>query len=489
MTAGLVACRARHMLFGAVFAMSVAARAQPFDSPPLPTAPRPLDIAMPTEQRLPNGLRVVLAARPGVRLVTAQLVVLSGAEVDPPKRAGLATMAAGLLTKGTRQRRASAQAREAEALGGSLDSGAGWNQSQVSITVTVPQLDAALGLLGDAVMRPTFAQAELERLRAQMLDGLKVAYSQPGTVATLAADRLLFGAHPYGHPAGGTPASLHRITRGDLVTLHRERYRPDNAVLVLAGDLDDTTALRLAARHFGVWKTPVRPLAPSPAEVPAAGVAPHWASIDMPKADQAAVVVAMRLPPLGPNRAIAAVMNTVLGSDFSSRLNQEIRIKRGLSYGVGSQLDARPQGGALRIVVQTSNASAAEVVTLVRDELDRLINTPVPDPELAARKAALIGNFGRNLETTAGLGQAMRSLVAAGLPVSDLRRRIDALTAVTSDAVQRFADDHLGADSRRVVVAGQAEQFGAALRVQAPALMTVKQEALDLEHDGGVTPR
>jgi len=322
-----------------------------------------------------------------------------------------------------------------------------------------------------------------------MIDGLKVAYSQPGTVATQAADRLLFGADPYGHPAGGTPASLRRIARADLVTLHLGRYRPDNAVLVLAGDLDDATALRLATRHFGVWKTPVRPLTPLPAEVLAAGVAPHWASIDMPKADQAAVVVAMRLPPLGPDRAIAAVMNAVLGSDFSSRLNQEIRIKRGLSYGVGSELDARHQGGALRVVVQTSNASAAEVVALVRDELDRLIATRVPDPELAARKAALIGNFGRSLQTTAGLGQAMRSLVAAGLPVSELRHRIDAVTAVTSDAVQRFADHHLGADGRCVVVAGQAEQFGAALRVQAPALVTVKQEAIDLERDGGVTSR
>lgn len=486
---GIVVGRHAALLGAALAVAAVAAGAQPFDTPPLPAEPRPLAIATPTEQRLPNGLRVVLAARPGVRLVTAQLVVLAGAEVDPPKHAGLATLTAGLLTKGTQRRSATAQAREAESLGGSLDSGAGWNQSQVAITVTVPQLDAALGLLGDAVMRPTFAQAELERLRAQMLDGLKVAYSQPGTLATLAADRLLFGAHPYGHPANGTPASLQRIHRADLVSLHLERYRPGNAVLVLAGDLDEATALRLAAKHFGAWKTPLRPLPAAPTEAQAAEGAPHVAAIDMPKADQAAVVVAMRLPPLGTDRATAAVMNTVLGSDFSSRLNQEIRIKRGLSYGVGSQLDARPQGGALRIVVQTQNASAAEVVSLVHDELDRLIATPVPNPELAARKAALIGNFSRNLETTDGLGQAMRALVVAGLPVSELRRRVDALTAVTSDAVQRFAAHHLDAGGRRVVVAGEAAEFGAALRAQVPALVTVKQEALDLERDDGLAAR
>ena len=492
-----------------------AAQAQPFETPPLPAPPRSLAIATPTEQRLPNGLRVVLAARPGVRLVTAQLLVLAGAEVDPPQRAGLASLAAGLLTKGTQGRSASAQAREAESLGGSLDSSAGWNQSQVSITVTVGQLNPALGLLADAVMRPTFAQAELERLRAQVLDGLKIAYSQPATLATLATERLLFGSRPYGHPADGTPASLPRITRTDLQALHRAHYRPDNAVLLLAGDLDDAGALRLAARHFGAWRGPQTGAATasrlalaalptpapaagssaSPAAAAAAAAAPTpWLAIDMAKSDQATVMVAVPLPPLGADRATASVLNAVLGSDFSSRLNQEIRIQRGLSYGVGSQLDARRDGGALRVSVQTRNASAAEVVALVRTELDGLIDTPVPAAELAARKAALVGAFGRSIETTAGLGSALRSLVVAGVPVSELRARIEALSAVTADAVQRFAAAYLGAGARRVVVAGEALEFSASLQAQAPAqtplsspsrrFVTLTPATLDIERDG-----
>lgn len=491
MTANGIAWGTCQTLLGSAFA--VAAQAQPFDTAPLPAPPRLLDIAAPTEQRLPNGLRVVLATRPGVGLVTAQLVVLSGSEVDPPKRAGLAALTAALLTKGTRGRSASMQAREAESLGGSLDSGAGWNQSQVAATVMVTHLDPALGLIGDAVMRPSFAPAELERLRAQTRDGFKVTYAQPGTLAALAADRLLFGAHPYGHPVDGTPASLQRITRADLVALHRARYRPDNAVLLLAGDLDAATALRLAARHFGAWKAPGQalpaPSARSTAQSDAApdSVLPSLAAIDMPRADQAAVVVAMPLPPLGTDRATVAVLNAVLGGDFSSRLNQEIRIRRGLSYGVSSQLDARPEGGALRIVVQTRTASAAKVVALVQAELDRLIATPVPDDELAARKAALIGNFSRSVETTAGLGRAMQSLVVAGLPASELRHRISALTAVTAGAVQRFAASHLGVGGRRVVVAGDAAVFGAAVQGGGPAVLTVKQGQIDLEREDSLT--
>lgn len=463
-----------------------AAHAQGTDTPPLPGAPRPFVIAAPTEQRLPNGLRVVLAERPGVQLVTAQLVVLSGSEVDPSDRAGLASMTAGLLTRGTRRQSATRIAQAAESLGGALESGAGWHQSEVAITVTVPQLDAALALLSEVVREPAFTGAELDRMRIQALDELKVAYSQPGRLAALASQRLLYGKGAYGHPAGGTPASLARITRLDLVGSHVERFRPDNAVLVLAGDLDAATALRLAGRHFGAWRAP-RAGSPNPAAMRAnASLSFTAAVIDMPQSGQAAVVVATALPPLGPDRATAAVLNSVLGGGFSSRLNQEIRIRRGLSYSAGSGLDGRTAGGSLRAVVQTKNESAAEVVTLVQAELDRLAATPVAEGELAARKATLIGDFGRSVETTAGLGAAVKALIVAGLPPADLRTRSDALAAVNAADVQRYAATHLGTANRRVVVAGDAARFAEALRASTSNLTVVPAAKLDLDIGSGL---
>lgn len=463
-----------------LLALTPIARAQDFDTPPQPAAPRPLTIRTPIEQRLANGLRVVLAERRGVQLVTAQLVVLSGSEIDPPRRAGLASMTAGLLTKGTRRRGASALARAAESLGGALDSGAGWHQSEVAITVTLPRLDAALGLVSEVVRQPLFAQAELDRLRAQTLDELKVAYTRPATLAGLAAQRLLFGSGAYGHPAAGTPASLARIVRADLLALHAARYRPDNAVLVLAGDLDAADALRLAQRHFGAWKARGGSVAPT--SLPAgAAPAPSAAVIDLPASGQAAVVVAAPLPPLGADRATAAVMNAVLGGGYSSRLNQEIRIQRGLSYGAGSALDALPDGGWLRAVVQTKNESAAEVLGLVQTELDRLVAGPVGADELAARKASLIGDFSRSVETTAGLGAAVEALIVARRPLADLGQRIDAISAVGADAVQRYAAAHLGAASRRVVVAGDAARFAQALKATTPGLSVIAAGRLDLD--------
>lgn len=457
-----------------------------FDTPPQPGAPRPFAIRPPVEQRLPNGLRVVLAERRGVQLVTAQLVVLSGSEVDPAERAGLVSMTAGLLAKGTKKHSATQLAQAAESLGGALDSGSGWHQSEVAITVSVPKLDAALALVAEVAQQPAFAQAELDRLRTQSLDELKVAYSQPGRLASLAAQRLLYGTGAYGHPASGTPASLAKITRAELVALHAARYRPDNAVLVLAGDLDAEVALRLARRHFGAWKA-IGGAAPAGGALANTALPQTAAAIDMPQSGQAAVIVAAALPPLGADRATAAVLNSVLGGGFSSRLNQEIRIRRGLSYSAGSALDARPGGGSLRAVVQTKNESAAEVVTLVQAELDRLASTPVGADELAARKATLIGDFSRSVETTAGLGAAVKSLIVAGLPTDELRIRIEALSAVNAADVQRYAAANLSPGGRRVVVAGESAKFVDALKAASAGVVVVPAAKLDFDLGTGLS--
>ncbi len=501
MSALRVSAGLRHAAAAVLCAAAAAAAAQPFETAPPPSAPRPFSIAAPFEQRLPNGLRVVVAQRSGVQLVSARLVLLSGSEADPPGRAGLASLMAGLLNKGTRQRSASAQAREAESLGGALDTGAEWDASDLSITVAAPMLDAALALVSDAALHPTFAQPELDRLRAQVLDGLKVAYTQPGTLAQLAAERLRYGNGPYGHPASGTPASLARVTRSDLLALHRERFRPDNAALVLTGDVDAPTALTLAARHFGAWRAPSHTLArPQPTELakstsgvpspPASGVGmPAAAVIDMPASGQASVVVLVPLLPLGADRAVGAVLNAVVGGGYSSRLNQEVRIKRGLSYGASSQLDNRVRGGALAVAVQTKNESAATVLALVQAELDKLIATPVGADELAARKATLIGGFSRAVETTAGLGAVLRSLIVAGLPLAEAGTRIDKLSRVTAEDVQRLAASTIGRAGRRIAVAGDAAKFGAELQAELPGAAMVKAGELDLERPSGLAAR
>ena len=473
----------------ALFSLASAAPAQPFETPPPPAAPRPLAIAAPLEQALPNGLRVVVARREGVPLVTAVLVVLSGSELDPPQLSGLASLTAGLLTQGTRRHTAPQLAAAAEALGGSLDTGAGWAQSLVSITVTTPRLGAALGLVAEVVREPTFAQEEIDRLRTQTLDGLKVAYSNPGTLAGLTAARLAYGSGAWGHPASGTPASLPRIRRDDLIALHRATFRPDRAVLILTGDVTPETALALARAKFGSWAAPAG-AAPAPPAAATLADGPALAVIDMAAAGQAGVALALPLPARqGADRATGDVLNAVLGSGYSSRFNQEIRIKRGLSYDAGSAIEARGERALFQASVQTKNESAAEVVRLLNGELDRMMQSPVPDEELGARKATLIGGFSRSVETTAGLNEAVASLIVAGRSPAELQRRIDTLVAVSPAEIQAYAAATLSPERRRVVVAGVAAQFMEALKAQGNTVTVVPQDALDLEQGDSLTRR
>lgn len=457
------------------------AQAQPYETPPAPGPMHDLAIATPFEHTLPNGLRVVVARRPGIPLVTTQLVVTSGSETDPPARAGRAALTAALLVKGTKRHSAPQIAQAAEALGGSLDSGAGWHAASVGITVTTPRLPQALALLSEVVREPAFAQSELDRARRQALDGLRVALADPGRLAGLVSARAVFGDSAYGQLRGGTPASLARLTRTDLVRAHATAYRADNAVLIFAGEIEPAQALRLARRYFGDWARPGS-AAPAATVAPARPAAATLIAVDLPDAGQAGIVVAApSIARSAPDWTAGQVANAVLGHGYSSRLNQQIRIKRGLSYGAASVLDARRAGGVFAASTQTKNESAAEVVGILRAEIARLADAPPDAAELAARKANLIGDYSRSLETTGGLAANVAALVIGAAPLTELGRRIPQIESVQPQQVQDFAAAHWRAADLRTVVVGDLRRVGAALRANDPQAFVIPHDRLDLD--------
>jgi zinc protease len=174
------------------------------------------------------------------------MLVKNGAEVDPPELAGLANMTADLITKGTEKRSATEIAEAVEALGASLDSAARWDASRVNLSTMSSQVAPALEILADVVQRPTFKADEIERLRQQTLDDLTVELGDPGSIAGYVASRVVFGDSPYGQPLSGTPLSIARITREDLLKYHSRYYRPDNAILIFGGDIKAADAFKLA---------------------------------------------------------------------------------------------------------------------------------------------------------------------------------------------------------------------------------------------------
>ena len=449
---------------------------------PEPGPARKANIPATAEKTLANGLRVIVATRRATPLVTTALYVRSGAEVDPSRLAGLADMTAGLLDKGTATRTAPQIAEAADSLGGSIKTGAGWDSSSASITVTTPKLGAALDLLADVVLHPKFDQTEIERLRKQSLDNLQLELSEPQSLASIVARRAVFGDGAYGHPANGTVSALPRITRDDIVRLHDTYYRPDNALLVFAGDIDLDQATKLAESAFGAWKNPATPL-PAPSAGGGKSTLAPAVVVDLPGTGQAAVTLAH----VGIARDAAdyypgIVANAVLGGGYSSRLNQEIRIKRGLSYGAGSSLATLRHGGAFVANAQTKNPSAVEVAGLMFGELDRLSASEVPADEFAARKATLSGNYAFGLETTGSLAGRVAGFALYNLPLSELGAWLDKVQAVTPAQVQTFAKAHLGRDGASLIVAGDDKQFADALTKAYPKTTRYEADKIDFDN-------
>ena len=227
--------------------------------------------------------------------------------------------------------------------------------------------DPALRILADVVLHPAFKQEEIDRLRHQRLDYLRVAMQQPGSLARFVTERVVFGAGPYGQAVNGTLETLPAIGREQIVEFYRRHYLPQEAVFVLAGDVTLEQGRDFAQKLFGAWKNGE----PGPDDTGHAAKAdwkPRDVVVDMPEAGQAAVTAARpAITRTSPEYYAALVANAALGNGFASRLNREIRIKRGLSYGAGSSLEARRQPGLFSATVQTKNESAAEVVGLIEE--------------------------------------------------------------------------------------------------------------------------
>jgi zinc protease len=462
-----------------ILLIAVAGGGQTQTTPPPPSAPRSVEFPKPVEQTLPNGLRVIVVEHHEGPLIAASLVIKNGGEVDPPELAGVADLTANLVTQGTVSRSATLIASQIESLGGSLESAAQWDASYVSVGVMADKISSAIEILANVVRRPTFKQDEIERIRQQHLDEITLALGEPGSIARFVGAKVLFGDAPYGHPIQGTPESLKRISRADILKIHRLFYRPDNADLVIGGDIKPSLAFKLAARFFGDWlkpKTKIQEVPKSSADQKTGRVV----VIDKPDTGQAAVyVLRLAIDRRDPNYYRGIVTNSVL-SGYSGRLNQEIRIKRGLSYGAGSGLDARRDTGPFVASAQTKNESAPIVVELLKSEVEKLATAPPTEMELTPRKAALVGEFSRNLETVSGLVSQISSLALYGLSLDEINHYIDKVQAIKGWDVQKFAEEKLDAKTSDIVIVGNAKEFLPELQKKYSNVELVPLAELDL---------
>ncbi len=449
------------------------------EAPP-PSAPVTPNLPAASERTLANGLRVIVAHSSTLPLVTAQLTVKAGGSADPAGKAGLADVTANLITEGAGRRTATQIAEDIETLGAHIDTSAAWDGSRANLQVVTSKLPAAMSIMADVVRRPTFASDELDRVRQRTLDGLEVDLQQPGELARFAGSAAVFAGTPYGHVLSGTPTSIKAITRADIAAFHQTWYRPDNAVLVLTGDITPEAGFALAQQAFGDWTKPAAPV-PTVTFTPPSSK-PRVIVIDLQGTGQAAVN--LYLPAIrrtDPRYYQLLVANTVLGGGYSARLNEEVRVKRGLSYGANSVVDARRGVGPMAAASQTKNESAAEVVDVMLAELAGLNTSPPDAAELTARKATLTGGFGRNVATSSGLANYLSGLALQGVDLQEINRYAPSVEAITAAQVKAIAGDVADPKAATIIVAGDAKLFLDKLKAKYPQAEVIEAAKLNLD--------
>ena len=440
--------------------------AQAVDRSKPPTLPPPPALKLPAIQTatLPNGLTLAVVEVHKVPVVDVQVLVDAGAARDPADLPGLATFTALMLQQGAGTRSALDVADEAAFLGAQLNTTATADGAVASLHVPRRRLEAALDLLADVVLRPTFSDSEVARQRELRSAQLVQQRDEPVAMANVAFPAIVYGAgHPYGHPLNGTDGATAALTRDRVAGFYRAYYRANDARILLVGDITLAQARGLVAARFGAWPQ---------GDVPglAGGTAPATATravylIDKPGAAQSVI----RIGHIGPARSTPdwyalEVLNTILGGAFTSRLNQNLRETHGYTYGAFSQFAARRLAGAFVALASVVTAKTDSSLVEFLKELRRIREEPVPEAELAKAKAYVTLGLPGDFETTGGAAARFREVLSYGLPLDYYDRYIGRIGAVTAADVQRVARQYIDPDHFDIVVVGDKAQIEAGIR-------------------------
>jgi len=431
----------------------------------LPRLGPPTVVRFPEVRRdvLSNGLRLWTIPQADMPVVTAALIVDGGTATDPAQLPGLASLVADLADEGAGGRDAIQLADTLARLGSLLEVEAGPDVTTISITTIGKNLVPALALAADVVIRPHLAETDLERVRELRLSRLRQLSRVPAAAADRAFLASVFGSHPYGHGALGTTQALETITLDDTREFWHRHVVPARSTLVIVGGISDAEAASAALDTFGPWT------AASPARAePEVGPMPpdrRLLVVDRPDAPQSEV----RVGHLGPSRATPEyhallTLNAVLGGQFTSRINRNLRETRGITYGARTSFDMRRRGGTFTCETSVQADRTAEAVTEVLAEMQAIQrDEAVVGEELHAAKASLTRGYVRHFETAAHLLRAAAQLVTYDLDEDTFDRFVPFIEAVGSDDLARAAQTFLRPDDTTIVVVGDASLIGTSL--------------------------
>jgi zinc protease len=423
------------------------------EDPPKPGPAHALSLPVPEVFKLSNGLTVYYHYRAGLPVVAAHLVFNTGSGANPVEKPGLASFTANMLQQGTESRNAVQIADEAALLGTALSSGASMDSSSVGASSLTKNFPGVLDLISDIVLHPTFPPDEVERRRASRIAAFTDERSDPETIVARTGVSALFGPrNPFGYDNSGTEPSIKAMTREDMMNFWKTNYVPNNAALVVSGNIPVDDLKALGESKLGGWKS-------AEFRVPEIG-SPETTKakviiVDRPGAQQTMV----RLLQLGVDRATPdypalEVMNSELGGLFSSRINLNLREEHGYTYGASSSFVYRRSLGYFVAGGGIRTDATAPAVTEILKEIHRMIDTPMKPEELSLAKDSQSRSLPGIFETDNGEAGALSEIFVYNLARDYFSKLPEQLNAVTTEDAEAVARKYLHPDQLILVCVG-----------------------------------
>lgn len=433
-----------------------------------------------TRTTLPNGLRIVVAEYHELPLVDVVVFVGAGAAQDPPGKEGVAALTASTLKRGAGGMSADALAKTIESLGGVLGAQAGTDASVVTSEFLAGDFAAGLDLLRRVLRQPEFARDEVRRARAEQAAGLVAGLEEPAAIAERCFAPWLYGTHPYGRPVDGRRDTVPDLGRCDVRDFYDRWYRPNGTIVVVVGDVQADETVRQLTAAFGDWKAGDEAVA-TRAGAPAPVGTRRVLLVDKPDATQTqirigSIAMARNDPDLLPSQ----VANTILGGGFTSRLIEELRVKRSLTYGASSAFVARRVGGDFRLQTFTKTPTTLETLTLALQVLEEFRQGPIPAKLVSKAKTYLRGQFPLRLEPPDAIASRLAEIEFNGLPPDELETYRSRVAAVTPELASRMAAVHMPpSDAVAITVVGKASEIRAPLEAAFGSVRVVTPEQCD----------
>jgi len=414
--------------------------------------PGPKDIY---REVLSNGITVLTRSNFNSPTVVIRGFFEAGALFDPDEKLGLADFVTSALMRGTKKHNFDEIYNILESVGASLGFNTGVHKSGFSGRSLTEDLPLLLNLLSESLNQPAFPKVEMEKLRAQILTGLAISAEDTSDMASETFDKILFKNHPYSRPDEGTPESIARIKREDLVKFHREHYGPRGMVIALVGAVKPEEAVRQVKRALGGWQVKGQKEALELPELKPLKktVSKHHR---IPGKSQSDIVIGTN----GPKRKDAEFMAATLGNNIlgqfgmMGRIGETVREREGLAYYAYSSLNAGIGPGSWEVNAGVNPGNVVKATDLIVDELKRFIQDGVTKDELADSKANFIGRLPLSLESNGGVAGALLNIERHNLEMDYYLRYADLVSKVTCEDVLDTARKFIDPDRLAIAVAG-----------------------------------